>query len=99
MQAMTRGGVLTIETGASADGVWVGLTDTGHGIAPDELRRIFEPFFTTRKKGSGLGLMIVQRIVRDHGGLIKLESHPGRGTTFRIWLPREERQPRLLEAG
>jgi signal transduction histidine kinase len=42
--------------------------------------------------------MIVQRIVREHGGLIKLESHVGQGTTFRIWLPLHERQPRLLEA-
>jgi len=45
-----------------------------------------------------LGLMIVQRIVQEHGGLIKLESHLGQGTTFRVWLPWHERQPRLLEA-
>jgi two-component system, sporulation sensor kinase E len=98
MQAMTRGGTLTVQTGASGGGVWVTVADTGHGISPEQLKRIFEPFFTTRKKGSGLGLMIVQRIVRDHGGLIKLESHEGRGTMFRVWLPVEEPQPRLLEA-
>ena len=98
MQAMTRGGTLGIQTGTTARGVWVSVSDTGHGISADQLNRIFEPFFTTKKKGSGLGLMIVQRIVREHGGLIKLESHAERGTTFRIWLPLEERQPRLLEA-
>jgi two-component system, sporulation sensor kinase E len=98
MQAMTKGGVLTVETGVAAEGVWVRIADTGCGIPQDQLNRIFEPFFTTKKTGSGLGLMIVQRIVREHGGLIKLESHRGRGTTFRIWLPAHERQPRLLEA-
>jgi PAS domain S-box-containing protein len=98
MQAMTKGGTLGIQTGATERGVWVSVSDTGHGISTEQLNRIFEPFFTTKKKGSGLGLMIVQRIVRDHGGLIKLESHAERGTTFRIWLPLEERQPRLLEA-
>jgi two-component system, sporulation sensor kinase E len=98
MQAMTRGGTLTVQTGASGGGVWVTVADTGHGISAEQLKRIFEPFFTTRKKGSGLGLMIVQRIVREHGGLIKLESHEGRGTIFRVWLPVEEPQRRLLEA-
>jgi PAS domain S-box-containing protein len=98
MQAMTKGGVLTVATGVGHDGVWVSVTDTGSGIPQDQINRIFEPFFTTKKKGSGLGLMIVRRIVRDHGGLIKLESHVEKGTTFRIWLPVEERKPRLLEA-
>jgi PAS domain S-box-containing protein len=98
MQAMTRGGTLTVSTGTASDGVWVSIADTGVGIAPSEQNRIFEPFFTTKKKGSGLGLMIVQRIVREHGGRIGLESQAGRGTTFRIWLPLHERQPRLLEA-
>jgi PAS domain S-box-containing protein len=98
MQAMTKGGTLGVQTGVTGRGVWVSVSDTGHGISSEQLNRIFEPFFTTKKKGSGLGLMIVQRIVREHGGLIKLESHAERGTTFRIWLPFEERQPRLLEA-
>jgi two-component system, sporulation sensor kinase E len=98
MQAMTREGTLAVHTGVAGRGVWVSVSDTGHGISAEQLKRIFEPFFTTKKKGSGLGLMIVQRIVREHGGLIKLESHAERGTTFRIWLPFEERHPRLLEA-
>jgi signal transduction histidine kinase len=62
------------------------------------LNRIFKPFYTTKKKGSGLGLMIVQRIVRAHGGHIELDSRVGQGTTFKVWLPLRERQTRLLEA-
>jgi len=97
MHAMTRGGTLTLQTGESADGVWMSITDTGGGIPQEQINRIFEPFYTTKKTGTGLGLMIVQRIVRAHGGRIELESHVGRGTTFRIWLPLHERRPRLLE--
>jgi two-component system, sporulation sensor kinase E len=97
MQAMTRGGALTLQTGGNDDGVWVSVADTGGGIPQEQISRIFEPFYTTKKKGSGLGLMIVQRIVRAHNGRIELESHVGRGTTFRIWLPLHERKPRLLE--
>ena len=97
MQAMTRGGALTLQTGGNDDGVWVSVGDTGGGIPQEQINRIFEPFYTTKKKGSGLGLMIVQRIVRTHNGRIELESHVGRGTTFRIWLPLHERKPRMLE--
>ncbi|HUS35190.1 MAG TPA: ATP-binding protein [Verrucomicrobiae bacterium] len=99
MQAMNRGGELTVQTGATPDNVWVSVSDTGCGIPEDQLNRIFAPFFTTKKKGSGLGLMIVQRIVRDHGGRIDLESVPNKGTTFRVWLPLHERAPRLLGHG
>ena len=98
IQAMTKGGTLTLQTGEGSDGVWVSVSDTGGGIPQEEINRIFEPFYTTKKKGSGLGLMIVQRIVRAHYGRIDLESQVGRGTTFRIWLPLHERKPRLLEA-
>ena len=98
IHAMTRGGTLTLQTGENTDNVWVSVADTGGGISQEQINRIFEPFYTTKKKGSGLGLMIVQRIVRAHGGRIDLESFVGRGTTFRIWLPLHERKPRLLEA-
>ena len=98
MQAMTRGGLLTVETGAHPEGVWVSVTDTGGGIPEEQISRIFEPFYTTKKKGSGLGLMIVQRIVRDHGGRIELESRVGQGTRFKIWLPLRDRPTRLIEA-
>jgi PAS domain S-box-containing protein len=98
IQAMTRGGVLTLQTEQAGDGVVVTVADTGGGIPREKINRIFEPFYTTKKKGTGLGLMIVQRIVRDHGGRIDLESHVGQGTVFRVWLPLFERQTKLLEA-
>jgi PAS domain S-box-containing protein len=98
LQAMSTDGTLTLQTGEGADGVWFSVADTGGGIPQEQINRIFEPFYTTKKKGTGLGLMIVQRIVRAHGGRIELESQVGRGTTFRIWLPLHERKPRLLEA-
>ena len=97
MHAMSTGGELTIKTGEAAAGVWVSLTDTGGGIPQEQIKRIFEPYYTTKEKGSGLGLMIVQRIVRDHDGRLELVSHGGKGTTFRIWLPQEERRQHLLE--
>jgi PAS domain S-box-containing protein len=98
LQAMTKGGTLTLQTGEGSDGVWASVTDTGGGIPQEQINRIFEPFYTTKKKGTGLGLMIVQRIVRAHGGRIDLESRVGHGTTFRVWLPLHEPKPRLLEA-
>jgi two-component system, sporulation sensor kinase E len=96
MQAMTPGGTLTVETGQNTEEVLVSVADTGGGIPPDQVNLIFEPVYTTKKKGTGLGLMIVQRIVRQHGGHIELESRVGLGTTFRIWLPRREKQQKLL---
>lgn len=98
IQAMTKEGVLTLRTSPAGEGVMLAVEDTGGGIPTEQLNRIFEPFYTTKKKGSGLGLMIVQRIVSDHDGRIELESHVGKGTSFRIWLPLHERPPRLLEA-
>ncbi|HEY9174692.1 MAG TPA: ATP-binding protein [Verrucomicrobiae bacterium] len=98
MQAMTKGGTLTLQTGEGSDGTWASVGDTGGGIPQEQINRVFEPFYTTKKKGSGLGLMIVQRIIRAHNGRIEVESHLGRGTTFRIWLPLHEPKPRLLEA-
>ena len=98
IHAMTKGGTLTLQTAEGAQGVWVSVADTGGGIPQEQISRIFDPFFTTKKKGTGLGLMIVQRIVRAHGGRIELESQVGRGTVFRVWLPLHERRPRLLEA-
>ncbi|HUR46206.1 MAG TPA: ATP-binding protein [Candidatus Saccharimonadales bacterium] len=98
IQAMTKGGILTLQTEATPDGVWLAVADTGGGIPEEQINRIFEPFYTTKKKGTGLGLMIVQRIVREHAGRIELESRVNQGTTFRIWLPRQNRQTRLLNS-
>ena len=98
MQAMTKGGELTVQTGQGPEGVWVSVADSGGGIPQEQINRIFDPFYTTKKTGTGLGLMIVQRIVRAHGGRIELESHVGRGSLFRVWLPLQERPTRLLTA-
>ena len=99
IQAMTHDGTLSLTTLAEAEGVWVHVTDTGGGIAQEKINRVFQPYFTTKEKGTGLGLMIVQRIVREHGGRIELESHTGQGTTFRLWFPLTEQQPLRLMGG
>ncbi len=96
MQAMTKSGTLTLSTGATAENVWIAVADTGGGIPPERLNRLFQPFQTTKERGSGLGLMVVQRIVRGHGGRIDFESKVGQGTTFTLWLPRLDRPPLLL---
>ena len=98
MQAMTREGVLTIRTSNEQEGVAIVVGDTGVGISEEKISRIFEPFFTTKKKGTGLGLMIVHRIVDQHSGRIHVEAGKEGGTVFRIWLPHEARGPRLLAA-
>jgi two-component system, sporulation sensor kinase E len=99
LQAMRTGGILRVRTTANDEHVSVEFIDTGHGISAEQMGRIFEPYFTTKPDGSGLGLMIVQRIVREHGGTIDVESDPARGTTVRLKLPIYEKRTRLLQAG
>lgn len=99
VQAMGRGGILRIATARNDTHVLVSFADNGCGIAPEFLTRIFDPYFTTKEKGSGLGLFMVRRIVREHGGELMLESDPGRGTIARILLPLAERRMRMLPAG
>ncbi len=98
IQAMSHGGVLRIALTSDDRFVILSFTDTGPGIPADDLGSIFEPYFTTKSEGTGLGLMIVQRIVRDHGGEIEVRSEPNAGTTFTLYLPRDERRIRLLRA-
>jgi PAS domain S-box-containing protein len=99
IQAMGKGGILHVSTETTSDHVVVSFRDTGGGISEENLGKVFQPYFTTKSEGSGLGLMIVHRIVRDHGGQNEIESHVGRGTTVRILLPLQERRMRLLQAG
>jgi len=96
MQATPRGGMITLSSGANGEAVWLCVRDTGAGIPPDRLNRIFEPFFTTKEKGTGLGLLIVQRIIRDHRGRIEVESAVGKGTAFKLWIPLVDRRPRMI---
>jgi two-component system NtrC family sensor kinase len=92
LEAMSRGGWLYIRTEASGDpaGVRVRFVDTGPGIPEEALSHIFEPFYTTREDGLGLGLYICHSIVAEHGGCIEVESRPGQGAAFSIWLPGAE---------
>lgn len=98
MQAMGEGGRLTIISTFTDFEVRLTFADTGKGISGENLSNLFQPFFTTRKTGTGLGLLIVRRIIREHGGEIELESREGEGTKVNIYLPRVEKQMRFLEA-
>jgi PAS domain S-box-containing protein len=98
MQAMADGGLLRITVVESNRYIGIAFRDNGSGIALEDFTRIFEPYYTTKKEGSGLGLMIVQRIIQDHGGRIDVHSEPGKGTTFTVFLPLDERRVRLLKA-
>jgi signal transduction histidine kinase len=80
-------GVSGVEGSGEAPCLCVRIQDTGTGILPEHLPHLFEPFFTTKPAGTGIGLVVTQRILRDHGGAIEVQSQPGRGTTFRITLP------------
>jgi signal transduction histidine kinase len=90
VQAMPDGGTLHVATRCYGDVAETEISDTGGGIAPENLESIFNPFFTTKQNGVGLGLAIVSKIVDDHSGKITVSSEAGRGTTFRIRLPRNE---------
>jgi signal transduction histidine kinase len=98
IQVMPNGGLLKISIGSSDRFVFISFTDTGPGIPAGDLSTIFEPYFTTKNEGSGLGLMIVQRIMRDHGGELEVHSEPNTGTTFTLYLPRDEARIRMLIA-
>jgi two-component system, sporulation sensor kinase E len=95
-QAMTSGGMLRIRTDIEDRFLTVTFTDTGGGISPENMSKIFEPYFTTKASGSGLGLLIVRRIVREHGGEIDLVSREGQGLELKIRLPLHDQRARML---
>jgi signal transduction histidine kinase len=78
---------LTLEAKTSNSNFLIAVTDTGTGIAPENLSRIFEPYFTTTAQGSGLGLAISRRIIEAHGGTITVSNQAGGGCRFQITLP------------
>jgi signal transduction histidine kinase len=91
LDAVDRAGRVSIVAASEGSDVLITVSDTGHGIAPDDLRRIFEPFYTTkgRGKGTGLGLAICRQLTAALGGAISVQSEPGRGSTFYVRLPRD----------
>ncbi len=98
-QAMARGGTITIRVEDEDAYLKMAVSDQGSGIPQDRMARLFEPFFTTRETGSGMGLLVVYKAIRQHGGYVEVTSNPGEGTTFTIWLPRRPKKIKLLPAG
>src|SRR5207253_11255538 len=99
LEAIKRRGILRIRSNMDESHVLIPFTDTGGGISAENLSRVFEPYFTTKTRGTGLGLLIVRRIVREHGGEMSIESSEGKGLTLTIRLPHIDRRVRMLEAG
>jgi PAS domain S-box-containing protein len=97
IDAMQPGGRLKIRSRADDESVYLLFGDSGSGIKATDLARLFQPYFTTKASGHGLGLMIVQRIMRDHGGRAEIESKEGVGTIVTLQFPRKDRRVRLLE--
>ena len=86
-QATAAGGTVTVKTRAAGGTAEIAVIDRGEGIEPKNLDTVFNPFFTTKPEGVGLGLAIVAKIVDEHGGKITVESEPGKGSIFRVFLP------------
>ena len=95
-QATAPGGSITVRSDLSDEHVSIIITDTGEGISASEMSDVFQPYFTTKKSGTGLGLLIIRRIIREHGGDIKISSEESKGTSVTISLPRFHRNVRLL---
>lgn len=99
LEAMRPGGKLKIRSRPDDDSVYLIFGDTGSGIKQEDLIRLFQPYYTTKAGGSGLGLMIAQRIMREHGGHIGIESKEGVGTVVTLQFPRKDRRVRMLQSG
>jgi len=93
---MPDGGNLGIAVAATNDELTISVSDTGTGIPEDMLTKIFEPYFTTKKSGTGLGLTITFKIIKEHSGDISLESKEGKGSTFTIHLPVPQKEKKSL---
>jgi PAS domain S-box-containing protein len=98
VEAMKPGGRLRIRSRADDDNVHLLIGDSGSGIKQEDLVRLFQPYHTTKPGGNGLGLMIVQRIMREHGGQIGIESKEGVGTLVTVQFPRKDRRVRMLQS-
>jgi two-component system, sporulation sensor kinase E len=96
-QAMKTGGILRIRSWRSDLYVSISFNDTGGGISQEQMSKLYQPYVTTKSSGSGLGLLIVRRIVREHGGEIEIESNEGKGVRVTIHLPFGDKRIRLLQ--
>jgi signal transduction histidine kinase len=90
-QAMPEGGALTISAHRQMQMVVITVKDSGVGIPPENMQKIFEPLFTTKAKGIGLGLAVSKKLVEANGGQIEVSSEPGKGSTFTVYLPVDEK--------
>lgn len=99
MSAMPGGGTLSIGALQRDDSIVIAVEDTGVGIPENVLSRVFEPYFTTKADGTGLGLTMAYKVVKEHGGDIRVKSEPGHGTTFTITLPVMRRAQKMIEYG
>lgn len=97
MEAMGPDGRFQIVAISDDDFVYLKFSDTGSGIRESDLSRVFQPYFTTKSTGHGLGMMIVNRIMREHGGQVGIESREGQGTVITLQFPQQHRRSRLLE--
>lgn len=97
MEAMKPGGTLKIVSRSDEERIYLQFGDSGAGIRQSDLSRVFQPYHTTKKGGSGLGLMIVQRILRSHGGQVGIDSQEGVGTVVTLELPKRNRKLKMLE--
>jgi signal transduction histidine kinase len=97
VEAMQPGGQLRIRSRVDDENVYLLFGDSGSGIKQEDLVRLFQPYHTTKVGGHGLGLMIVQRIMRDHGGQIGIESKEDVGTLVTLQFPRKDRRVRMLQ--
>lgn len=96
ISAMPDGGTLSVRTRLQGDEVMLRISDSGHGMSEDVLNKIFEPYFTTKDFGSGIGLTLVYKIVKEHMGDISVVSQEGRGSAFSILFPVPQREKHLL---
>lgn len=97
MEAMREGGTIQIGCKTDADHVYLQFIDSGAGISQEDFTKIFEPYFTTKEGGNGLGMMIVQRILRDHGAQIGVDSQVGKGTIITLTFPHASGRMRLVQ--
>ena len=98
MEVLSSGGRIEIRNSSDDETVAMQIADNGPGIPPEIMPKVFEPYYTTKDGGHGLGMMIVQRIMRDHGAHIGIDSRPQKGTTITLRFPRIDRRARMLES-